>query len=91
MKETLNTYTMDTMWEYQTLVIRYDGKEYEDWVLEHTDKPPVIGMSEILKAYGSQGWELVSLEPERFYATPGFGTWDMRVTVYRATFKRLAE
>ncbi len=76
------------MWEYQTIVIRYDGKECKDWVFEHTDKPPIIGLPAIFKANGSLGWELVSLEPERFHASPGFGTWDMVVTAYRATFKR---
>ena len=75
-------------WDYLTFDIRYEGKKHKDWVITYTDHPPLVGLQEILKAHGAQGWELVSLLPEQFEVYPGFGRWVGEPTLYRATFKR---
>jgi hypothetical protein len=78
-------------WQYMTFEIHYDRKEHKDWIVRLADRPPLIGLSAILEAYGSQGWELVGLEPDGYRAIPGFGGWDLEPRIYRATFKRPAE
>ncbi len=78
-------------WEYCTISIGYDKKKHKNWVVEHAEKAPLVGLPAILKAYGSRGWELVNLSPEHFQAFPGFGKWYIEPGVYRATFKRRAE
>jgi hypothetical protein len=78
-------------WKHLTISIKYDGKKHKNWVVEHAEKPPLVGLQAILEAYGSRGWELVSLNPERFQAFPGFARWHIEPRVYRATFKRPVE
>jgi len=75
-------------WEYHTIRIRYDKKGHKNWVVEFAGKPPLVGLDAILNAYGSAGWELISLDPERLEAIPGFGKWFIEPGGYRATFKR---
>ena len=77
-------------WKYCTVSINYD-KKHKNWVVENPEKQPLVGLQAILEAYGSDGWELVSLNPEQFEAFPGFGKWYVEPAVYRATFKRPAE
>ena len=76
-------------WQYLTLSVNYDKKQ-KNLVIEFTGKPPLVGLSAILEAYGSQGWELVNLQPDRLCAFPGFGKWYIEPETYRATFKRPA-
>jgi Domain of unknown function (DUF4177) len=76
-------------WEYSTFTIRYQ-KKLKNWAAEHTNKPPLVGLQAILEAYGSEGWELVSLLPERSQAYPGLGTYHIEPEAFRATFKRPA-
>ena len=78
-------------WEYRTVWISYDKKQHKNWVVEYAEKPPLVGLNAILEEYGSRGWELVCLNPERFSAFPGFGTWHIEPQAYRATFKRPVE
>ena len=75
-------------WEYHTIGIRYDKKKHKNWVVEFAGKPPLVGLDGILNAYGSGGWELISLDPEHLQAYPGFGKWFIEPGGYRATFKR---
>ncbi|TET51289.1 MAG: hypothetical protein E3J64_07105 [Anaerolineales bacterium] len=75
-------------WEYRTLSIGYDKKKQKNWVLERGDGGALIGLPAILEAYGSDGWELVSLDADRSEVFPGFGKWYMEPAAYRATFKR---
>ncbi len=75
-------------WEYLTVRVKYDGKKHKNWVLEYAGRPPLVGMPEILKAHGADGWELVSLTPEEQEAYPSFGKWSIQPTTYRSTFKR---
>ena len=77
-------------WEYLTFTINYH-KKLKNWVVEYTNKPPLVGLPAILEVYGSEGWELVSLLPERSEAYPGFGQWTIEPATYRATFKRPAQ
>ena len=77
-------------WEYHTIRIRYDKKEHKNWVVEFAEKPSLVGLDAILNAYGAAGWELISLDPERLEAYPGFGKWSIEPGGYRATFKRPA-
>ena len=77
-------------WEYHTIRIRYDKKKHKNWVVEFAEKPPLVGLDAILNAYGSAGWELISLDPEHLTAIPGFGKWFIEPGGYRATFKRPA-
>jgi hypothetical protein len=77
-------------WEYHTIKIRYDKKKHKNWVVEFAGKPALVGLDVILNAYGSGGWELISLDPERLEAIPGFGKWFIEPGGYRATFKRPA-
>jgi hypothetical protein len=78
-------------WEYLTIPISYDDKKHKDWLVKFTEQPPLVGLTAILETYGSHGWELVSLEPERMEAFPGFGKWTIEPASYRATFKRPKE
>ena len=78
-------------WEHRTLSIGYDKKEHKDWVLQGSDGVALVGLPTILEAYGSEGWELVSLEADRFEVFPGFGKYYMEPAAYRATFKRPAQ
>jgi hypothetical protein len=74
-------------WEYVTISIVY-AKKHKDWVLEYVEHPPLVGLDEILATYGDEGWELVSLQPDRQEAAPGFGKWYIDTVAYRAAFKR---
>jgi hypothetical protein len=78
-------------WEYLTIRIDYDRKQHKNWIVKYAEQPPLIGLSVILGNYGSRGWELVSLDPERLEAVPGFGKWTIEPASYRATFKRPKE
>jgi hypothetical protein len=78
-------------WECLTVRINYDWKKHRNWVVEYAEKPPLVGLQAILEAYGSHGWELVSLNPEYFQAFAGLGKWHIEPRVYRATFKRPVE
>ena len=78
-------------WEYLTVCINYDKKKHKNWVIEYAGRPPLVGLQAILEAYGSDGWELLSLNPDHLQAFPGFGKWYIEPGVYRATFKRSAE
>jgi hypothetical protein len=80
-----------TKWEHRTITIKYDRKRHKNWVMERGEKAPLVGLQAILEAYGSEGWELVSLNPEHYDVSPGFGTWHMDPVVHRATFKRLGQ
>ena len=75
-------------WEYLTLSIEYDRKTHKNWVVEFAGRPPLVGLQEILQAYGADGWELVGLAPDRMQAFPAWGRWDVEPQTYRATFKR---
>ncbi len=75
-------------WEYLTFSIGYDKKKHKTWALEQRDGETIVGLDAILQAYGSEGWELVSLEADRFEVFPGFGKYYMEPAAYRATFKR---
>ena len=77
-------------WEHRTIRIGYDKKKHKDWVLERAEGPPLVGLQAVLEAYGSAGWELVSLHPDELLAAPGFGKWYVDPGSYRATFKRPA-
>jgi hypothetical protein len=79
-----------TRWEYSTFAIHYQ-KKLKNWAVEYTHKPPLVGLQAILEAYGSEGWELVSLAPECSQVYPGFGQWHMEPETWRATFKRPAQ
>lgn len=74
-------------WEYLTFPIQYD-KKAKDWAVKHTDRPPLAGLSNVLEHFGSEGWDLVSLQLERSQFYPGFGSWHIEPESYRATFKR---
>ncbi len=50
-------------WEYRTIIIGYDKKKHKNWVLERAGEAPLVGLQAVLDAYGSAGWELVSLSP----------------------------
>jgi hypothetical protein len=80
-----------TKWAYLTVHIKYEGKKHKNWILECAERPPLIGMQEILEKHGADGWELVSLTPEDQEAYPAFGKWGIQPTTYRATFKRSSE
>jgi hypothetical protein len=75
-------------WEYRTISITYDRRTQKDWVAEHPDRPPLVGLEAVLEAYGSRGWELTSLNLERLQAVAGFGGWHVEPRAYRATFRR---
>jgi hypothetical protein len=76
-------------WEYRTISITYDRRKQKDWVAEYAERPPLVGFNAILEAYGSRGWELISLNLERLQAFAGFGGWHIEPRAYRATFRRL--
>jgi hypothetical protein len=78
-----------TKWEYMTLDIEYDEKKQKDWVAQFVKQPPLVGLQTIFETYGSEGWELVSMTPERQQFWAGFGVWNMATTHYRAVFKRV--
>jgi hypothetical protein len=78
-------------WEYRTACISYDGRKQKDWVVKGQEEAGLVGFSAILEAYGSRGWELISLNLERTRAFPGFGAWHVEPQSYRATFGRSAE
>ena len=79
-----------TRWEYSTFSIHYQ-KKLKNWEVEYTNKPPLVGLQAILEVYGAEGWELVSLLPERSQAYAGFGAWHIEPEILRATFKRPAQ
>ena len=79
-----------TRWEYLTFGIEYDRRQHKTWVVEQPDGEPLVGLNAILDAYGSSGWELVSLEAERHQVYVGFGKYSLEPASYRATFKRPA-
>ena len=74
-------------WEYRTIRIPYSKRD-KNWAVEFPDGRRLVGLDTILEAYGNEGWELVSLSPDRFDAFPGFGRWTADPAEYRATFKR---
>jgi len=76
------------IWEYRTVRIVYEGKEHKDWIVRRVGQTPLVGLSLILEAYGIEGWELVSMNPERMEAYAGFAKWHIEPVEYRATFKR---
>jgi hypothetical protein len=78
-------------WEYRTINITYDRRAQKDWVAEYPGRPLLVGFKAILEAYGSRGWELMSLNLERLHAVAGFGGWHIEPRAYRATFRRPAE
>jgi hypothetical protein len=78
-------------WEYRTISITYDRRKQKDWVAEHPERLPLVGFQAILEAYGSRGWELMSLNLERLRAVAGFGEWHIEPRSYRATFRRPVE
>ncbi|TFH36578.1 MAG: hypothetical protein E4G99_04660 [Anaerolineales bacterium] len=80
-----------TQWEYITLTIHYEKKPYADWIVARADRAPLVGLDSILEAYGQDGWELVSLEVERYEAFAAFAKWQVEPNGYRATFKRPVE
>ena len=73
-------------WLYRTITIQYVKKRVNDWVA--TGDSDAVGMQTILDRFASDGWELVSLNPEQMEAGPGFGRWYIDTTTYRATFKK---
>jgi hypothetical protein len=77
-------------WKHLTIAIHYDRKTHKDWVLQYADGTILVGLQAILEAYGSDGWELVGLNPDGYQAYPGFGRWDLEPRIYRATFKQPA-
>jgi hypothetical protein len=78
-------------WEYCTVSITYDRRKQKDWVAEYPERPPLVGFKAILEAYGSRGWELMSLNLERLQAVAGFGEWHIEPRAYRAVFRRPVE
>jgi hypothetical protein len=78
---------MLTKWEYLTLRVEYDKKQ-KDWAIHMTGKPPWVGLQAILNGYGSEGWELVSLQAEYVETYASFAKWCSEPEAYRATFKR---
>jgi len=76
-----------TKWEYLWLRVEYDKKQ-RDWVIQPTGTSPLVGLQAILNGYGSQGWELVSLQADYVETYPAFGKWCSEPGAYRATFKR---
>jgi hypothetical protein len=76
-------------WEYRTISITYDRRKQKDWVAEYAVRPPPVGFKAILEAYGSRGWELMSLNLKRLQAVAGFGEWHIEPRACRATFRRL--
>jgi hypothetical protein len=78
-------------WEYHTLSVAYDRKEHKDWVVRRRRGEVLVGLAAILESYGSDGWELVSLQPDRFVADVGFARYHIDPVAYRATFKRASE
>ena len=78
-------------WQYLTFEIHYDRRKHKDWVLQFAERSPLVGMKAILEAYGADGWELVSLEPDGYRVTPALGGWDIEPRIYRTTFKRPVE
>ena len=75
-------------WEYRTFKIEYDKKQHKNWVSVRAGKPALVGLHSILEAYGSENWELVSLDAEQYEISVGIGKYYMDPTAYRATFKR---
>lgn len=76
-------------WEYRTISLNYNKKR-KTWVAGDIEEAPT-GIQAILDAYGAQGWELVSLTPERFQAYPDWGMWGIEPVRYRGTFKKPQE
>jgi hypothetical protein len=75
-------------WEYRTLSITYDRRKRKDWVAEYQGQAPIIGFQAVLERYGMAGWELVSLNLERWRAVPGLGEYSIEPSAYRVTFRR---
>ena len=78
-------------WEYRTITITYDNRKQKDWVVRSREGAALVGFQAILEAYGSRGWELMSLNLERSRAVAGFGEWRIEPRCYRATFGRPAK
>ena len=78
-------------WEYRTIIIAYDDKTRKGWVDKSRRTSSVVGFEEILAWYAADGWELMSLNPERLRAVPGFGQWHIETRSHRATLKRRRE
>jgi len=77
-----------TRWEYLTILITYDTRKKKDWVVKFVNQPPIVGMQRILERYCADGWELVTLNLERYRAAVGFAEYIFEPRAYRATFKR---
>ncbi|MDY0019450.1 MAG: hypothetical protein RBT47_05550 [Anaerolineae bacterium] len=78
-----------TIWEYCTISFSYDKKR-KTWIANDTKEAPT-GIQAALDVYGAQGWELVNLTPEHFYALPDWTKWNIVPARYRATFKKNQE
>ncbi|MGD2147625.1 MAG: hypothetical protein PVH41_13100 [Anaerolineae bacterium] len=78
-------------WEYCTVCITREGRKQKDWVARGQDGAGLVGFSTILEAYGTRGWELMSLNLERSSAAAGLGEWRIEPRAYRATFGRPVE
>jgi hypothetical protein len=81
-----------TKWEYNAVEIgrrewkdpKGKSKGYVDWGIEFTDGTRIVGLTEVLNYYASNGWELVNLVAESSnQVTYAFGA-----SCYRAIFKR---
>jgi hypothetical protein len=68
--------------------ITYDRRKEKDWVARYREQPPLVGFQAILDAYGSRGWELMSLNLESSRAVAGFAEWHIEPRSYRAVFRR---
>jgi len=87
---------MTPRWEYRTVNITFDKRNRRDWVVEGPVElapnslhgPAPVGFTAILEAYGSCGWELISLILERSTVVVGFGAYHIEPRSYRATFGR---
>lgn len=75
-------------WEYYAAYIAWDEAS-SAWLTSTADDKPVVGrLSEVLSEVGAQGWELVSVCAEYWFAAASL---DNTVKVYRAFFKRHRE
>lgn len=57
------------LWEYLNLdLLLHEGSD-QYYLLRGEGKEPLIGVDNILDAYGGTGWELVSLQPVEWKIT----------------------